>query len=90
MWVDLFEVVRGSLLLCMMRVLIAFICSFVFLLASTAEGQWRSVGQFDAPLTAIYFLDGLGFSQTGFVGLSNGGVWKTGDGGNTWIDITPP
>jgi photosystem II stability/assembly factor-like uncharacterized protein len=56
--------------------------------ATDIRAQWTNIGQFNAPVTALYFFTDFGFPSSGFVGLSNGEVWKTGDGGNTWRQTT--
>ncbi len=71
----------------MIRRCIICIAVLVAFPSANLSAQWVTVGQFDAPITSIYFLSDFGAPATGFVGLSNGGVWKTGDGGGTWIQV---
>lgn len=57
---------------------------FLILFVSAAQGQWKMLRDFGAQIYSIHFLDREGFPQIGFVGLTNGEIWRTADGGTTW------
>jgi len=63
---------------------------FVILFISSAQGQWKMLHDFGEQIYSIHFLDREGFPQTGFVGLPNGEVWRTSDGGATWAQTITP
>lgn len=67
-------------------------CVLLLLLMSRTDlrAQWQIIRSFDAHITCIYFLDGVGQSRAGFVGLANGTVWQTNDGGATWLPCNTP
>src|SRR5579883_295086 len=48
------------------------------------SAQWILNNTFDSPPREIKFLEDVGAPQTGFVGLDNGELWRTTDGGTTW------
>ncbi len=55
-----------------------------FLLKSTNAGlTWKVIDKFPQSLTTVYFIDEV----VGFMGVGDGGIYKTSDGGNTWIEI---
>jgi len=62
----------------------------VFVFASSAFGQWKMLKDFGAQIYTVHFLDREGYPQIGFVGLTTGEVWRTSDGGATWIKTTTP
>ncbi len=57
---------------------------FLILFVSAAQGQWKMLKDFGAQIYSIHFLDREGFPQIGFVGLTNGEIWRTADGGALW------
>ncbi|MDP4235782.1 MAG: choice-of-anchor D domain-containing protein [Bacteroidota bacterium] len=70
------------------RSITAFV--LVLLFVSTGFGQWRMLKDFGAQIYSIHFLDREGYTQIGFVGLTTGEVWRTSDGGVTWLKTTTP
>ncbi len=51
-----------------------------------AEMQWRNIGPHRASRTKA--LDGVASQpHTFYIGVANGGVWKTTDAGRTWVPI---
>ncbi len=60
------------------------------LLVSSAQGQWKVIHDFGQQIYSIHFLDREGFPQIGFVGLPNGEVWRTADGGVNWKQSNTP
>lgn len=66
--------------------------------ASSVSGTWSIVGPVTYPANATGQPTGMGRinsiafhptdANTIFVGASNGGIWKTADGGSTWADLS--
>ena len=63
-----------------------------------SNGDWTNIGPFDYTGNDVFFGGGLGrlncleFHPTNndimWVGAPNGGLWKTADGGATWVPLT--
>src|SRR5262249_43436108 len=70
------------------RVTKIFLISLFFVTA--AHGQWKLLKSFNAQVNSAIFLDRFGSAQIGYVGLINGEVWRTTDGGFSWKQSTTP
>jgi photosystem II stability/assembly factor-like uncharacterized protein len=53
-------------------------------IAQRASAQWTKLNDFPAQVRVVHFLDLAGPPRIGFVGLYNGQVWRTLDGGISW------
>ena len=75
-----------------MRRAVAAYCIFlgILLLALPLNAQWRKIQTFPSQVRAVYFLDQQGAATTGFVGLSNGQIWRTTNNGVTWAPANTP
>jgi len=63
---------------------------FMLLVLSTSSvchGQWKKLFQFSSGAHCIYFLDGVGHPEIGFVGLADGRLWRTSDRGISWQKV---
>ena len=49
--------------------------------------QWREIGPFRAG-RSVAVAGHPGLPYTFYFGATGGGVWKTDDGGNTWINVS--
>src|SRR5690348_1864648 len=70
----------------MNKPVLASVASLFFLAAlwSSSTAQWQQLASFKSPVVSIYFLHDLGKPAMGFVGLKDGEVFRTTDGGKTW------
>jgi len=70
-------------------IILFFFLSIV--LCSTAIAQWQQLFTFPAEPRVTYFIDLPGERpRIGFVGLQNGELWKTIDGGGSWGRVSKP
>jgi len=74
--------VKRCLLLFILTVA-GLLCARAPLRAQIVENLWQPIGDFPGGIKTVYFLDLPGPPRIGFVG-SNGGVYRTSDGGATW------
>jgi len=59
-------------------------------LSTSVFAEWQYLKNFSAPVKSVHFLNNLGKPEVGFVGLSNGKIWRTADSGKTWFESTVP
>ncbi|HET9135065.1 MAG TPA: choice-of-anchor D domain-containing protein [Candidatus Kapabacteria bacterium] len=59
---------------------------FLAALWSSSMAQWQQLASFKSPVVSIYFLHDLGKPAMGFVGLKDGRVFRTTDGGKNWAN----
>jgi photosystem II stability/assembly factor-like uncharacterized protein len=69
---------------------IAKVLLFLTIIISSANGQWKMLKDFGAQVYSIHFLDRQAHPKIGFVGLTDGEVWRTSDAGLTWNQTTTP
>lgn len=69
---------------------IACTLAAVLLSFTSASAQWEHVQTFPAEIISIYFHKIPGQEMTGFVGLSDGSIWKTITNGSAWSATTSP
>ena len=81
------------------QIIIVHICRFAILFfiaglfqSSNAVSQWKRIHSFDAPVTSVHFLDRENSPLVGFTGVRkissfNDKLWKTTDGGVTWLNV---
>ncbi|MDP4235508.1 MAG: hypothetical protein Q8919_03575 [Bacteroidota bacterium] len=68
----------------------SFWISLFFLMiciSDSAYAQWKKISQFRDQVTTIYFLDQIGHSEIGYLGLYNGELWRSQDAGNSWQQV---
>ena len=58
--------------------------------ARTSSAQWSMNYAFPSQVRSVYFLDQQGSSATGFVGLTNGEIYRTTNNGVSWQAMTTP
>jgi hypothetical protein len=69
----------------------ALVIGVVMALASPCAAQWTLLKTFSqATVASVYFLDQVGVSTTGLVGLDNSAIWRTTDNGVTWNQAVTP
>lgn len=69
----------------------ALLFGVVMALASPSAAQWSLLKTFSqATVASVYFLDQVGVSTTGLVGLDNSAIWRTTDNGVTWNQSVTP
>ncbi|MDP4198510.1 MAG: hypothetical protein Q8902_02940 [Bacteroidota bacterium] len=74
----------------MLRRLLVFSALLLVIAPSVVSAQWSALKVFSAWVESVYFQDQVGVAQTGFVGLSDGEIWRTTDNGVTWSATTTP
>lgn len=72
----------------MLRRLVLLTALSVIAITSPVRAQWVKLNTFPSPVDAVYFMDQLGASNIGFVGLIDGEIWKTTDNGISWTKMT--